>query len=91
MAVATSDANSACVATARAALRIYTEERLAERSAKLSEYIYERLVREFLPISTDSYYSALKGVRAEESYDLYTRESVEYMKKIWQEKPNFPS
>jgi adenosylmethionine-8-amino-7-oxononanoate aminotransferase len=44
------DANSVCIATARAALRIYKEEKLAERSAKLGEHIHERLVKEFLPL-----------------------------------------
>jgi taurine--2-oxoglutarate transaminase len=48
--VSTSDANSVCVATARAALKIFKEEKLAERSAKLGEHLRERLVKEFLPL-----------------------------------------
>jgi adenosylmethionine-8-amino-7-oxononanoate aminotransferase len=47
MGVATCDANSACVATARAALKIYKEEKLAERSARLGEHASERLLKEF--------------------------------------------
>ncbi len=50
MGYATTNANPACVATARAALRIYTEEKLAERVAKLGEHLHERLVKEFLPL-----------------------------------------
>lgn len=47
MGVATSDAHPVCVATARAALKIYAEEKLAERSAKLGQHIRERLINEF--------------------------------------------
>lgn len=47
---ATTNGNPVCVATARAALKIYTEEKLAERSAKLGEHLHERLVKEFLPL-----------------------------------------
>lgn len=39
------------------------------------------LAMEFLPPSADPY-SALKGTRAGEFYDIYTRESIEFMKKI---------
>ena len=50
MGVATSDAHPVCVATARAALKIYAQERLAERSAKLGEHIRKRLIDEFSPL-----------------------------------------
>jgi adenosylmethionine-8-amino-7-oxononanoate aminotransferase len=50
MAATSADANPVCIATARAALRIYEEEKLAERSARLGEHIHERLVKEFLPL-----------------------------------------
>jgi len=46
----TSAANSVCIASARAALKVYTEEQLAEKSAKLGEHVHDRLVREFLPL-----------------------------------------
>ena len=46
----TQGANPTCVATARAALKIYAEEKLVERSAKLGEHLHERLVKEFLPL-----------------------------------------
>jgi len=42
--------NPVCIATARAALKIYIEEKLAERTAKLGEHLHERLVKEFLPL-----------------------------------------
>ncbi|MFC1939052.1 aspartate aminotransferase family protein [Chloroflexota bacterium] len=48
--VSTSDANPACVATARAALKIYVDEDLADRTAKLGIHLHERLVKEFLPL-----------------------------------------
>jgi len=47
MGVATSDAHPVCVATARAALKIYAEEGLAERSAELGEHMRKRLVDGF--------------------------------------------
>jgi len=47
---ATSDCNPVVMATGRAALKIYTEEKLAERSAKLGEHLHDRLVKEFLPL-----------------------------------------
>jgi len=47
---ATSHGNPVVLATGRAALKIYKEERLAERAAKLGEHIHERLVKEFLPL-----------------------------------------
>lgn len=50
MAGATSDANPTVIATGRAALKIYKEEKLAERAAKLGEHIHERLVNEFLTL-----------------------------------------
>jgi putrescine aminotransferase len=46
----THSANAVVVATARAALKIYIEERLAQRSAKLGEHIRDRLVNEFSPL-----------------------------------------
>jgi len=48
--VSSSSANPVCVATARAALKVYTEQNLAERAAKLGELIHQRLVNEFLPL-----------------------------------------
>jgi 4-aminobutyrate aminotransferase-like enzyme len=42
--------NSIALATGRAALKIYREEKIAERVAKLGEHIHERLVKEFLPL-----------------------------------------
>ncbi len=50
MSESTTAVNPTCIATARAALKIYTEEKLAERSAKLGEHLHERLVKEFLPL-----------------------------------------
>jgi adenosylmethionine-8-amino-7-oxononanoate aminotransferase len=50
MGVATSDAHPVCVATARAALKIYTEEGLAKQSAELGEHMRQRLAGEFLPL-----------------------------------------
>ena len=38
------------LATAKAALRIYLEEDMAARSARLGEHIHKRLVNEFLPL-----------------------------------------
>ncbi len=46
----TQGSNPTCIATARAALKIYAKEKLAERSAKLGEHLHERLVKEFLPL-----------------------------------------
>lgn len=48
---ATFHGNPVVLATGRAALKIFTEEKLAQRSAKLGEHIHERLVREFLPLA----------------------------------------
>lgn len=42
--------NAIVVATGRAALKIYKEKKMAQRSAKLGEHIYERLVKEFSPL-----------------------------------------
>ncbi len=50
MPLSTTAGNPTCVAVARAALKIYIEEKLAERSAKLGEHLHERLVKEFLPL-----------------------------------------
>ena len=47
---ATSFANPVVLATGRAALKIYKEEKLAQRSAKLGEHIHHRLVEEFLSL-----------------------------------------
>jgi len=50
----------------------------------LKQIGYSRyLTMEFLPPSADPY-AALKGARTREFYDLYTKESIEYMKRIWQ-------
>lgn len=46
----TSQGNPVVLATGRAALKIYTEEKLAERADKLGKYIHERLLKEFLPL-----------------------------------------
>jgi len=46
----TSDANAACVASARTALKIYKEEKMADRVAKLGTHLRSRLVNEFLPL-----------------------------------------
>ena len=46
----TTSGNPTCIATARAALKIYAEEKLEERTAKLGEHLHERLVKEFLPL-----------------------------------------
>jgi len=47
---ATHHGNPVCAATGRAALKIYVEENLAERTAKLGEHLHDRLVNEFLPL-----------------------------------------
>jgi len=47
---ATSHGNPVALATGRAALKIYVEEKLADRAARLGEHIHERLVKEFLPL-----------------------------------------
>ncbi|MFC1938549.1 aspartate aminotransferase family protein [Chloroflexota bacterium] len=46
----TSSGNPTVLATGRAALKIYKEEKLDERAAKLGEHIHNRLVKEFLPL-----------------------------------------
>lgn len=46
----TPDANPGCVAAGRAALKIYIEEKMADRVTRLGEYLHERLVNEFLPL-----------------------------------------
>jgi len=46
----TSDANPVVVATARAALKVFVEEKIAEKVAKLGEHLHDRLVKEFLPL-----------------------------------------
>ncbi|MFC1938614.1 aspartate aminotransferase family protein [Chloroflexota bacterium] len=48
--VTTSSGNATCVATARAALKIYKVEKLAERAARLGNLLHKRLVEEFLPL-----------------------------------------
>ena len=53
-------------------------------ASALKQIGYSRyLTMEFLPPSADPY-AALKGARTREFYDLYTKESIEYMKRIWQ-------
>jgi len=47
---ATSHGNPVVLATARAALKVYREEKMDERSAKLGKHIRERLIKEFLPL-----------------------------------------
>ena len=42
--------NPPCVATARAALKIYIKEKLTERAANLGEHLRDRLIKEFLPL-----------------------------------------
>jgi 4-aminobutyrate aminotransferase-like enzyme len=46
----TSDANALCVASARAALKVYTEQKMADRVAKLGARLSERFKNEFLPL-----------------------------------------
>jgi adenosylmethionine-8-amino-7-oxononanoate aminotransferase len=46
----TTHGNPVALATGRAALKIYKEEKLVARSAKLGEHIHQRLVKEFLPL-----------------------------------------
>lgn len=51
----------------------------------LKDISYDRyLTMEFLPPMADSY-AAIKGLRDVELYDTFTRESIEFMKKIWAE------
>lgn len=51
----------------------------------LKEINYDKyLTMEFLPSSADTYH-ALKGVRDKNFYEDYTRDSISYMKRIWQE------
>jgi putrescine aminotransferase len=47
---ATSFGNPVALATGRAALKIYRDEKLDERAAKLGEHLHERLVKDFLPL-----------------------------------------
>ena len=42
--------NAIVVATGRAALKIYKDKKMADRSAKLGDHIRQRLVKEFLPL-----------------------------------------
>ena len=46
----TSHGNPIALASGRAALKVYKEEELADRAARLGEHIHERLVKEFLPL-----------------------------------------
>ncbi len=47
---ATAHGHAAGAAVARAALKIYIEEKMEQRVAKLGEHLHERLVKEFLPL-----------------------------------------
>ncbi|MFC1938670.1 aspartate aminotransferase family protein [Chloroflexota bacterium] len=46
----TASGHPVCVATAKAALKIYIKEKLDERAARLGKHIHDRLTREFLPL-----------------------------------------
>ena len=48
--VVTLDGNPVAVATGRAALKIYIEEKMADRAAKLGHHLHDRLVNEFLTL-----------------------------------------
>jgi 4-aminobutyrate aminotransferase-like enzyme len=50
MGYTTSGANSVACASARAALKLYQEEKLAERAARLGAHLRKRLVEEFLTL-----------------------------------------
>ena len=46
----TSDANALCVTSARAALKVYTGQKMADRVAKLGAHLSKRFKNEFLPL-----------------------------------------
>lgn len=48
--VVTLDAHPVLAAVGRAVLKIYIEEKIADRAAKLGKHLHDRLVNEFLPL-----------------------------------------
>lgn len=65
----TADANALVVASARAALKVYREQNMADRVAKLGAHLSERLEKEFQPLPIIDYISG-KGLYQSYSIEL---------------------